>query len=130
VEGVLVRYPVRMKEDLLPFTNLTTRETVELLGKQLRKTGCQATEDRVLDLVDQQLSLKGTLILTLARAGSAAHSPIVFRLLPRGAHDLSLEKDSPETRPIQPSELGSVVELPEVGGLHHRGACRPHARRT
>ncbi|MGD0223625.1 MAG: integrase [Terriglobia bacterium] len=33
---------------------------------------------------------------------------------------LSLEKDAPETRPVQPPELGSVVELPEVGGLHHR----------
>ena len=32
---------------------------------------------------------------------------------------LSLEKDAPETRPVQPPELGSVVELPEVGGLHH-----------
>jgi len=53
-EGLLVRYPVRMKEDLLPFTNLTARETVELLGEQLRKNGCQATEARILDLVDQQ----------------------------------------------------------------------------
>src|SRR5208282_1991686 len=33
---------------------------------------------------------------------------------------LSLEKDTPETRPIQPPGLGSVVELSEVGGLHHR----------
>ncbi len=33
---------------------------------------------------------------------------------------LSLEKDAPETRPVQPPQLGSVVELPEVGGLHHR----------
>jgi hypothetical protein len=33
---------------------------------------------------------------------------------------LSLEKDAPETRPVHPPELGSVVELPEVGGLHHR----------
>ena len=33
---------------------------------------------------------------------------------------LSLEKDAPESRPVQPPELGSVVELPEVGGLHHR----------
>ena len=33
---------------------------------------------------------------------------------------LSLEKDATETRPVQPPELGSVVELPEVGGLHHR----------
>ncbi len=33
---------------------------------------------------------------------------------------LSLEKDAPENRPVQPPERGSVVELPEVGGLHHR----------
>jgi putative transposase len=33
---------------------------------------------------------------------------------------LSLAKDTPETRPIQPPDLGSVIELPEVGGLHHR----------
>ncbi len=33
---------------------------------------------------------------------------------------LSLEKDAPETRPVQAPELGSVIELPEVGGLHHR----------
>jgi len=33
---------------------------------------------------------------------------------------LSLEKDTPETRPVQPPDLGSVLELPEVGGLHHR----------
>src|SRR6516162_2469324 len=33
---------------------------------------------------------------------------------------LSLEKDSPEPRPIQPPEIGPVVVLPQVGGLHHR----------
>jgi len=38
----------------------------------------------------------------------------------RARTHLSLEKDAPETRPVQPPELGSVVELPEVGGLHHR----------
>jgi putative transposase len=32
----------------------------------------------------------------------------------------SLEKDAPEPRPFQPPMLGAVVELPEVGGLHHR----------
>jgi transposase InsO family protein len=38
----------------------------------------------------------------------------------RARTHLSLEKDTPETRPVQTPELGSVVELPEVGGLHHR----------
>jgi hypothetical protein len=33
---------------------------------------------------------------------------------------LSLEKDAPESRAIQPREAGIVVELPQVGGLHHR----------
>lgn len=33
---------------------------------------------------------------------------------------LSLGKDAPETRAVQPPELGSVIELSEVGGLHHR----------
>ena len=33
---------------------------------------------------------------------------------------LSLDKDAPIPRAVQPPELGRVVELPEVGGLHHR----------
>jgi transposase InsO family protein len=33
---------------------------------------------------------------------------------------LSLEKDSPASRSVQPPGLGPVVALPQVGGLHHR----------
>ena len=33
---------------------------------------------------------------------------------------LALEKDAPEPRSGQPPEKGRVVEVPEVGGLHHR----------
>jgi putative transposase len=33
---------------------------------------------------------------------------------------LALAKDAPEPRAIQLSELGAVVEIPEVDGLHHR----------
>jgi putative transposase len=33
---------------------------------------------------------------------------------------LSLDKDAPDPRPIQPPELGPVVTVPQVGGLHHR----------
>jgi transposase InsO family protein len=32
---------------------------------------------------------------------------------------LSLEKDTPDGRPVQPAKPGVVVEFPEVGGLHH-----------
>jgi len=37
----------------------------------------------------------------------------------RSRTHLSLGKDSPEPRAIQPPEMGSVVALPQVGGLHH-----------
>jgi hypothetical protein len=33
---------------------------------------------------------------------------------------LSLGKDSPEPRPIQPVEMGRVVTVPQIGGLHQR----------
>ena len=33
---------------------------------------------------------------------------------------LSLGKDAPEKRVVQPPELGPVIELAQVGGLHHR----------
>lgn len=33
---------------------------------------------------------------------------------------LSLEMDSPETRPVQTPNQGKVISLPQVGGLHHR----------
>lgn len=33
---------------------------------------------------------------------------------------LSLAKDAPFSRKVQPPEMGKVVELPQVGGLHHR----------
>jgi hypothetical protein len=32
---------------------------------------------------------------------------------------LSLEKDAPEPRPVQPPEMGPVVATAQVGGLHH-----------
>jgi putative transposase len=37
---------------------------------------------------------------------------------------LSLGKDAPEQRAVEPREMGEVVELPVVGGLHHRYARR------
>ena len=33
---------------------------------------------------------------------------------------LSLDKDPPETREVQPPDKGIVIEIPKVGGLHHR----------
>jgi len=33
---------------------------------------------------------------------------------------LSLDKDAPISRLVQPPEIGRIVEVPQVGGLHHR----------
>jgi putative transposase len=33
---------------------------------------------------------------------------------------LALDKDAPDLRPIQILAAGRIVQLPEVGGLHHR----------
>jgi len=38
----------------------------------------------------------------------------------RSRTHLALAKDTPAPREVQPPERGAVVELPEVGGLHHR----------
>jgi transposase InsO family protein len=43
-----------------------------------------------------------------------------FQYYHRSRCHLSLEGDAPEPRAVQGSELGQVIELPEVGGLHHR----------
>ena len=43
-----------------------------------------------------------------------------FEYYERSRTHLSLEKDAPFPRSIQRPELGRVVELPQVGGLHHR----------
>jgi putative transposase len=33
---------------------------------------------------------------------------------------LSVDKDAPDTRPVELPAMGTVIEIPEVGGLHHR----------
>src|SRR5262249_4214661 len=55
------------------------------------------------------------------------HEPSLRRILAsyfqyyhRSRTHLSLEKDSPAPRSIQSPEMGRVVALPHLGGLHHR----------
>src|SRR3989475_5886812 len=38
----------------------------------------------------------------------------------RSRTHLALQKDTPDARPIERPELMTVVQIPEVGGLHHR----------
>jgi putative transposase len=43
-----------------------------------------------------------------------------FAYYHRSRTHLSLSKDAPESRPVMAPAVGDVLELPEVGGLHHR----------
>ena len=43
-----------------------------------------------------------------------------FDYYERSRTHLSLNKDAPISRPVQPAAMGRVVEIPQVGGLHHR----------
>jgi putative transposase len=43
-----------------------------------------------------------------------------FAYYHRARTHLSLDKDAPDGRPIEPPALGAIIPVPEVGGLHHR----------
>ena len=45
-----------------------------------------------------------------------------FAYYHRARTHLSLDKDAPAGRAIERPEMGRVVQVPEVGGLHHRYA--------
>jgi len=45
-----------------------------------------------------------------------------FAYYHRARTHLALDKDAPNVRPVELPEAGRIVEIPEVGGLHHRYA--------
>ena len=61
--GLVIRYPIRMKEDLLPFENLSVDEIPGLLAADLQKRGCHMSDEQVAAVMVEQLQLKGTLTL-------------------------------------------------------------------
>lgn len=61
--GLVVRYPVRMKEDLLPYTRIVASEVRELLGHTLDRQGCPETVSLVDRIAKQQIELEGAFVL-------------------------------------------------------------------
>ena len=59
-------------------------------------------------------------IIIINEAGLRRVLKEYFEYYERSRTHLSLEKDAPIHRDVQPPELGRVVEIPQVGGLHHR----------
>ena len=63
-KGLVVRYPIRMFEDLLPYTRVSTEEAVALATEVIREqNGCQIDPRAVVDLLERQIKLDGTFTL-------------------------------------------------------------------
>lgn len=61
--GLVVRYPVRMKEDLLPYTKITAPEVRLLLARDLDRQGCPEADTLSARIASEQLELEGTFTL-------------------------------------------------------------------
>ena len=63
-KGLVVRYPIRMFEDLLPYTRVAAEEAVALITQTIEEqNGCSIGTDAAADLVEKQIRLEGTLVL-------------------------------------------------------------------
>ena len=63
-KGLVVRYPIRMFEDLLPVTRVSAEETADLVTQAIQEqNGCSMEREAVVDLVEMQIKLDGTLTL-------------------------------------------------------------------
>ena len=62
-KGLVVRYPIRMKEDLLPVHVLGSSEVVRLLSDCLKRKGMEVDSTILASVVERQLQLCGTFTL-------------------------------------------------------------------
>ena len=63
-KGLVVRYPIRMFEDLLPYTRVSTEEAVALVTEAIEEqNGCSIDEQAAVDLVEKQIRLEGAFTL-------------------------------------------------------------------
>ncbi len=78
----------------------------------LRFGAIASGDEDVIDAARAQELYEATGALCVAWEGSGgAH---------RARTHLSLDKDAPHSRPIERPELGKVIPIRQVGGLHHR----------
>jgi putative transposase len=80
-------------------------------------TPCAARFERVIGTIRREC-LDHVIIFGEAGLYQQVRSFAAYYQGPR-TH-LSLAKDSPEPRAVQPPELGRIVAISQVGGLHHR----------
>ena len=59
-------------------------------------------------------------VIVLGEASLYQHVKTIMHYYQESRAHLSLGKDPPEPRAVHPPELGPVIVIPQVGGLHHR----------
>jgi len=59
-------------------------------------------------------------LIVFNEAGLYRHLQAFCSYYHRTRTHLALQKDSPEPRAVQTPEVGGIISIPEVGGLHHR----------
>ena len=63
-KGLIVRYPIRMFEDLLPYTRVSTEEAVGFVTQAIEEqNGCSIDTEAAAALVERQIKLGGTFVL-------------------------------------------------------------------
>ena len=63
-KGLVVRYPIRMFEDLLPYARVAAEEAVALVTQAIEEqNGCSIDTEAAVDLVEKQIKLEGTFVL-------------------------------------------------------------------
>ena len=120
--GLVVRYPIRMKEDLLPVENLSGEDTVHLLAQHLEQRGCQLSAEGVAAVAREQLQLRGTLVLhseTAARNGGDFDFDMVCLVednrFPRFVEDrFAYEEQHSATKKKNPKPPSPWWNLPQV----------------
>ena len=59
-------------------------------------------------------------VIVIDEMGLQRHISAFVDYYHRTRTHLGLEKDTPESRPVEPPDRGRIVSIPQVGGLHHR----------
>ena len=63
-KGLVVRYPIRMFEDLLPFVRVSIEEGAGLVARTTEEqNGCSIDTETAVDLMEKQIGLEGTFVL-------------------------------------------------------------------
>jgi len=118
-DGIAPRFMIRDRDTVY---GLTFRERVKALGIEEVVIAPHSPwqnpyVERVIGTLRREC-LDHVIVLGEAHLRRIVRSYVAY--YHRARTHLALNKDAPQPRKAQPPEKGKVVEIPEVGGLHHR----------